>query len=103
MNRPYKDNRYGYVIDFADIKRNFDETNAAYLKELNRFNDPNEVGKGNEVDAFKQVIEDPQKLIQQMQEVQQVLFDYTTDNAEVFSTEISTIEDKQSCWKLKRF
>lgn len=102
MNRPYKDNRYGYVIDFADIKRNFDETNAAYLKELNRFNDPNEVGKGNEMDTFKQVIEDPQELIQQMQEVQQVLFNYTTDNAEAFSTEISTIEDKQELLKLKK-
>ena len=102
VNRPYKDNRYGYVIDFADIKRNFDETNAAYLKELNRFNDPNEVGKGNEMDTFKQVIEDPQELIQQMQEVQQVLFNYTTDNAEAFSTEISTIEDKQELLKLKK-
>ena len=32
------DNRYGYVIDFANIKHNFEETNEAYLKELNRFN-----------------------------------------------------------------
>ncbi|MGL5902445.1 MAG: HsdR family type I site-specific deoxyribonuclease, partial [Cetobacterium sp.] len=27
VNRPYKDNRYGYIIDFADIKKNFQETN----------------------------------------------------------------------------
>lgn len=102
VNRPYKDNRYGYVIDFANIKRNFEETNEAYLKELNRFNDPNEVGKGNETDTFKQVIEDPAILIKQMQEVQQVLFSYTTDNAEEFSSEISTIEDKQELLKLKK-
>ena len=102
VNRPYKDNRYGYVIDFANIKRNFEETNEAYLKELNRFNDPNEVGKGNETDTFKQVIEDPAVLIKQMQEVQQVLFSYTTDNAEEFSSEISTIEDKQELLKLKK-
>lgn len=102
VNRPYKDNRYGYVIDFANIKKNFEETNEAYLKELNRFNDPNEVGTGNETDAFKQVIEDPAELIKQMQEVQQVLFNYTTDNAEEFSSEISTIEDKQELLKLKK-
>lgn len=102
VNRPYKDNHYGYVIDFANIKKNFEETNEAYLKELNRFNDPNEVGAGNETDTFKQVIEDPAVLIQQMQEVQQVLFHYTTDNAEEFSSEISTIEDKQELLKLKR-
>ncbi|MGO5085774.1 recombinase family protein [Oscillospiraceae bacterium LCP25S3_F9] len=102
VNRPYKDNKYGYVIDFANIKKNFEETNEAYLRELNRFNDPNEVGAGNETDTFKQVIEDPAALISQMQEVQQVLFNYTTDNAEVFSSEISTIEDKQELLRLKK-
>ena len=102
VNRPYKDNKYGYVIDFADIKKNFADTNAAYLAELNRFNDPNEVGPENVTDTFSQVIEDPDTLVAQMQEVQQVLFNYTTDNAEAFSSEISTIEDKQELLKLKK-
>ena len=102
VNRPYKGNKYGYVIDFANIKANFDETNRAYLEELNRFNDPNEVGVENVTDTFNQVIEDPDALIQQMQEVQQVLFNYTTDNAEVFSSEISTIEDREELLKLKK-
>lgn len=102
VNRPYKDNKYGYVIDFADIKKNFADTNAAYLAELNRFNDPEEVGIENVTNTFNQVIEDPAALIEQMQDVQQVLFNYTTDNAEVFSSEISTIEDKQELLKLKK-
>ena len=38
----------------------------------------------------------------EMQEVQQVLFNYITDNAEEFSSEISTIEDKQKLLKLKK-
>lgn len=66
VNRPYKDNKYGYIIDFADIKRNFEQTNEAYLKELNRFNDPNEVGAANVTDTFTQVIEDKDALIQQI-------------------------------------
>ena len=37
-----------------------------------------------------------------MREVRQVLFDYTTDNVEEFSSEISTIEDKQELIKLKK-
>ena len=102
VNRPYKDNRYGYVIDFADIKRNFAETNEAYLRELNRFNDPTEVGEDNVTDTFMQVIEDRDALISQMREVRQVLFEYTTDNVEEFSSEISTIEDKQQLLKLKK-
>lgn len=102
VNRPYKDNRYGYVIDFADIKANFDQTNEAYMRELNRFNDPDETGEGNETDTFMQVIEDKGALIQQMREVRQVLFNYTTDNVEEFSSEVSTIEDKSELIKLRK-
>lgn len=102
VNRPYKKNRYGYVIDFADIKQNFEQTNEAYLRELNRFNDPSETGEGNETDTFKQIIEDKDALIAQMREVRQVLFNYSTDNVEEFSSEISTIEDKEELLKLKK-
>lgn len=102
VNRPYKDNRYGYIIDFADIKANFQQTNEAYMKELNRFNDPDETGEGNETDTFMQVIEDREALVQQMREVHQVLFSYTTDNLEDFSSEVSTIEDKTELLKLRK-
>lgn len=102
VNRPYKNNRYGYIVDFADIKKNFEETNEEYLRELNRFNDPNEVGKGNAVNTLNHVIEDPEKLKAQMREVRQVLFEYSTDNLENFSSEISTIEDKTELLKVKK-
>ena len=102
VNRPYKDNRYGYVIDFANIKRNFEETNEAYLKELNRFNNPEEVDGNHTTDTFSQVIENPDELIRQMRDVRQTLFDYTTNNVEEFSSEISSIEDKQILLDLKK-
>lgn len=101
VNRPYKNNRYGYVIDFADIKRNFEETNEAYLKELNRFNDPEEDGTGV-TDTFTQVIENPQEILDTMRDIRDVLFDYTVDNVEEFSSEVSTIQDKQVLLKLKK-
>ena len=102
VNRPYKENRYGYIIDIADIKRNFDETNEAYLQELNRFADPSEVGETNVTETFSQVIEDKETLIAEMKLVKQALFNYTTDNVEEFSYEISTIEDKEELLKLKK-
>ena len=101
VNRPYKNNRYGYVIDFADIKRNFDETNEAYLQELNRFNDPQEDGTGI-TDTFTQVIENPQEILDTMRDIHDVLFDYTVDNVEEFSSEVSTIQDKEVLLKLKK-
>lgn len=102
VNRPYPGMRYGFVIDFADIKRNFKETNEAYLQELNRFNDVEETGDGNATDTFTQVIEDKDEIVAQMKKVRQTLFDYSYDNAEEFSSEISTEEDKAILLDLKQ-
>lgn len=101
VNRPYKKNRYGYIIDFADIKRNFDETNEAYLHELNRFNDPEENESGVS-GTFTQVIENPQEILNTMRDIRDTLFDYTVDNVEEFSSEVSTIQDKEVLLKLKK-
>ena len=101
VNRPYKNNRYGYLIDFANIKDNFDQTNQAYLQELLRFNDPDEVGQENVTDTFTQVLENPDEIIKNMVEIQDKLFEFTTDNVEEFATEISTIEDKQQLIELR--
>ncbi len=103
VNRPYKDNRYGYVIDFADIKANFDETNEAYLQELNRFNDPDETGvEPDKANVLVQVLEDPQEIVQRLQAVRQTFFSYTTDNLEEFCSEVSTVEDKNELLELKK-
>ncbi|RGT96057.1 type I restriction endonuclease subunit R [Phocaeicola vulgatus] len=102
VNRPYPGMRYGFVIDFADIKRNFQETNEAYLQELNRFNDVDETGEEAVTDTFTQVIEDKEEILKQMKKVRQTLFDYSYDNAEEFSSEISTEEDKAVLLDLKQ-
>ena len=102
VNRPYPGMRYGFVIDFADIKRNFKDTNEAYLRELNRFNDVDETGQEAATDTFTQVIEDKEEIINQMKKIRQTLFDYSYDNAEEFSSEISTEEDKAVLLDLKQ-
>ena len=102
VNRPYPGMRYGFVIDFADIKRNFKETNEAYLQELNRFNNVDETGESAATDTFTQVIEDKEEILNQMKKVRQTLFNYTYDNAEEFSSEISTEEDKAVLLDLKQ-
>lgn len=101
VNRPYKNNRYGYIIDFADIKRNFEETNEAYLRELNRFNNPNEDGSGV-TNTFTQVLENPQEILDTMRDIHETLFEYTLNNVEEFSSEVSTIQDKEELLKLKK-
>lgn len=108
VNRPYKDMKHGYVIDFADIKQNFDETNEAYMRELNRSNvditgqtGDDAEGSTNLPQMYEQVMEDKEQLVKQIQENMQVLFDYDTDNVENFTTEISTKEDKETLSTLR--
>ena len=102
VNRPYKNMKRGFLIDFADIKKNFDETNAAYLQELNRYNDADTDPDDNLPDMYNQVMEDKDALINHMKVARQALFSYTTDNAEVFSTEISSLEDKKVLIELRK-
>lgn len=101
VNRPYKQQHHGYVIDFADIKRNFQDTNEAYLRELNRFNDVEQTGKGNETDTYTQIFENPDEILHTMKEVRQTLFEYPIQDVEAFSSEISTLEDKAALLELK--
>lgn len=103
VNRPYKSMQKGFVIDFADIKQNFEETNAAYLQELNKFNNPAGVlDEGDMTNTLTHVIDNPDELIEDMKSVQDLLFNYSTDNVEEFCSEISTEEDKQVLLDLKQ-
>ena len=100
VNRPYHSLRYGYIVDFADIKQNFEDTNREYLEELNRFNNPDEVGEGNATDTFLQVLEEKETILNEMKEINRSLFSYTLNNAEIFSQEISEITDKNILYDL---
>ncbi len=103
VNRPYGDMKRGFVIDFANIKRNFEQTNAAYLQELNKFNNPDGETESKDItDTLTHVIDNPDSLVDSMKEVQDLLFNYTTDNVEEFCSEISTEEDKQILIDLKQ-
>lgn len=102
VNRPYQNCRYGYIVDFADIKDNFEETNQNYLEELNRFNNPDEVGEENTTNSYLQVLEDKDVIIEKMKNINRSLFNYTLNNAEVFSQEISSIENKDTLYDLRK-
>ena len=102
VNRTYKDMRYGYLVDFADIKQNFEDTNNAYLRELQKFNDPTQTGEYYTMDIFNQVLENKETMIEEMKQIKNVLFNYTTDNLEEFCSQISEIEDKSELITLKK-
>lgn len=99
VNRPYKDFKYGYVVDFVDIKENFDSTNDRYLKELNRTNDPAETGEKKSVGTA--VIESEEEIKQKVQEIKNVLWYYDVSNQEEFRIQLDSIEDKNVLYELR--
>ncbi len=47
------------------------------------------------------IIEDKDKIISDMKEIKNVLFNFTCDNPEIFRQEIDEIEDKDQLYELK--
>ena len=101
VNRPYGEMRYGYVIDFANIKKNFEETNEAYLRELAKHDDPEMPDGQSLVETFRSVMAGNDEIVENMREIRSKLYDYSLDNAELFSSQIDTLEDKSALIDLK--
>lgn len=99
VNRPYKDFKYGYVVDFVDIKENFDSTNDRYLRELNRTVDTEDVTVDAPVGNV--IIEDKDAIISKMKEIKNVLFNFTYDNPEEFRKELDGIDSKDTLYALR--
>ena len=99
VNRPYHKFKYGYVVDFVNIKENFDATNDRYLRELNRTADIKETGEKETVGEA--IIVDKEQIVEQIKEIRSVLFNYTCDNPEEFRKEIDDIENKDNLYTLR--
>jgi type I restriction enzyme R subunit len=93
VNRTYKDFRYGYVVDFADIKKEFDKTNQDYFRELQ-----NELG--DEMEHYSNLFKSPEEITAEIQQIKEALFHFNTNNAEIFSQQITQIKDRAEMLKI---
>jgi len=95
VNRPYKDFRYGYVVDFADIRKEFDETNKAYFDEL-------QAELGDELEHYSHLFKSAEEIASEIEQIKDILFRFDIENAEVFSQQISQIQDRATVLALKK-
>ena len=95
VNRTYKSFRYGYVVDFADIRAEFDKTNKAYFEEL-------QSELGDEFERYRNIFKSQEDIEHDLRAIQDKLFMYSTDNAELFSQQISALDDKQELLELRQ-
>lgn len=98
VNRPYKNFRYGYVVDFVDIKENFEATNNRYLNELRTTEDPDEP---QIADTINSIFINKEEVEEKISNIRETLFNYTLDNCEEFRREIDTIDDNSQLYHLR--
>ena len=101
VNRPYKDYLFGYVVDFADISKEFDKTNRAYLEELNQEYDTTLTGENGE-DVFGSLFVPAEEISQKLGKTERILMDYPTSNLEFFSQSIDDIKDRKQLNELRK-
>lgn len=95
VNRTYKDFRYGYVVDFADIQKEFDKTNRAYFDEL-------QSELGDEMQHYSNIFKTEEEIKAEITEIKDVLFHFNTENAEVFSQQITQIKDRAEMLRITK-
>ena len=95
VNRTYKDFRYGYVVDFADIRKEFDATNKAYFDEL-------QSELGDELEHYSNLFKSPEEIRQEIEHIKDVLFAFDIENAEIFTDQISQIQSRETILALKK-
>ena len=95
VNRTYKNFGYGYVVDFADIEKEFEKTNQDYFKEL-------QSELGDEFEHYSNLFKSQQEIEQEIQDIKDVLFHFDTSNAEVFSEQITQIDSRSEILKITK-
>lgn len=95
VNRTYKEMRYGFVVDFADIRKEFDATNKAYFDEL-------QAELGDEMEKYSDLFKSREEIEQEIEEIKDQLFRFDLSNAEIFSQQISEIQDRKHVQLIKQ-
>ncbi|MBP7553362.1 MAG: type I restriction endonuclease subunit R [Spirochaetes bacterium] len=95
VNRPYKKFKFGFVVDFADIRSEFDKTNKEYFDEL-------QGELGDEMETYSKLFMSKEEIEADIQDIREKLFHYDLTNAEIFSQQISQIEDRKKVLEIKK-
>lgn len=101
VNRPYRQFKLGYVVDFADISAEFEATNQAYFRELNQEYSENLDGEDPD-SIFGSLFMSKSEIDKRIADAQLAIADYSTENLEVFSRQVTAVEDKSELNQLKK-
>lgn len=94
VNRPYKNMKYGYVVDFVDITEQYEDINRRYLEELkDDIKDEND-----DEEDISSIFVKPEKIREQIKEIENKLFNYMANiecDLEEFRKQIEPLEENK--------
>lgn len=93
VNRTYKDYRYGYVVDFADISKEFKKANEAYFKEL-------QAELGDELVHYDNLFKSEEEIEADIELIKDTLWKFDTENRETFCQQVSEMTDREEVREL---
>ncbi len=94
VNRPFRKFKYGFVVDFADIRKEFDRTNQDYFRELQE-------ELGDETKHYSDLFKSVEEIDSEIAEIKDRLFRYDFSNLEEFQKVVSQITDRAEILDLK--
>jgi type I restriction enzyme R subunit len=83
------------VVDFADIRKEFDKTNKDYFDEL-------QSELGDEIEHYSNLFKSAEEIAQEIEAIKDILFRFNIENAEEFSKQLSQIQDRATVLALKK-
>jgi len=92
VNRPYKQMKYGYIVDFVDITEQYEETTQRYLEELRK-----DIAADDDQADVEDIFIDVDKIKAQVNELEKRLFRYMGNietNLEEFRKQIEPMDEK---------
>lgn len=93
VNRPYPGYRYGSVVDFVNIEAEFSKTNKDYFDEL-------QSELGDELQSYSDLFKTEAEITADIEAIKDALFHFDTENAEVFSQQVTQIVDRAEMRKI---
>lgn len=104
VNRPYKDFKFGYVVDFADIQSNFSDANNRYIQELNRVGDEM-AAEGEQGDISTSIgqmlMPSPDEIKTKILRFKNEVWKYNTSNMELYRQQLTEVESLDDLYHLR--
>ena len=85
VNRPYKEFRYGYVVDFADIRKEFEKTNKDYFDEL-------QLELGDEWQHYSNLFKSTEEIETEINDIKEKLFNYDLRTRKYFRGKLTKLK-----------